>query len=180
MDFQKNQLFEVTIEDMSNDGEGIGKVNGYPLFVKDTVIGDRARVRLTKVKKNYAFARLEELLEASADRTEPGCAFHKQCGGCQIQAMDYAAQLCFKEKKVRNHLMRIGGFSEELLDSVMEPIVGMEEPWHYRNKAQFPIGTDREGNPVAGFYAGRTHYIIPNTDCGLGVPENKEILERVF
>ena len=69
MDFQKNQLFEVTIEDMSNDGEGIGKVNGYPLFVKDTVIGDRARVRLTKVKKNYAFARLEELLEASADRT---------------------------------------------------------------------------------------------------------------
>ena len=88
MDFQKNQLFEVTIEDMSNDGEGIGKVNGYPLFVKDTVIGDRARVRLTKVKKNYAFARLEELLEASADRTEPGCAFHKQCGGCQIQAMD--------------------------------------------------------------------------------------------
>lgn len=180
MDFQKNQLFEVTIEDMSNDGEGIGKVNGYPLFVKDTVIGDRARVRLTKVKKNYAFARLEELLEASADRTEPGCAFHKQCGGCQIQAMDYAAQLCFKEKKVRNHLMRIGGFSEELLDSVMEPIVGMEEPWHYRNKAQFPIGTDREGNPVAGFYAGRTHYIIPNTDCGLGVPENKEILERVL
>lgn len=180
MDFEKNQLFEVTIEDMSNDGEGIGKVNGYPLFVKDTVIGDRARVRLTKVKKNYAFARLEELLEDSADRTEPGCAFHKQCGGCQIQAMDYAAQLCFKEKKVRNHLMRIGGFSEELLDSVMEPIVGMEEPWHYRNKAQFPIGTDREGNPVAGFYAGRTHYIIPNTDCGLGVPENKEILERVL
>ena len=180
MDFQKNQLFEVTIEDMSNDGEGIGKVNGYPLFVKDTVIGDRARVRLTKVKKNYAFARLEELLEASSDRTEPECAFHKQCGGCQIQAMDYAAQLRFKEKKVRNHLKRIGGFSEEVLDTVMEPIVGMEEPWHYRNKAQFPIGTDKEGNPVAGFYAGRTHYIIPNTDCGLGVSENREILERVL
>lgn len=180
MEFQKNQIYEITIEDMGNDGEGIGKINGYPLFVKDALIGDTAKVRLTKVKKNYAFARLEEIVTPSNLRTEPKCPYHRQCGGCQIQAMDYKAQLEFKENKVRNNLLRIGGFDEDLLKQVMEPIVGMDEPWHYRNKAQFPIGMNKEGEPITGFYAGRTHNIIPNTDCALGVAENKEILEIVL
>ena len=177
---EKNDVFTVKIEDIGNDGEGIGKVNGYTLFVKDAVIGDRVRCKIMKAKKHYAYGKLEEILVPSPVRVEPLCKYHRQCGGCQIQAMDYQAQLDFKQRKVKNNLVRIGGFDEELLEQVMEPIVGMENPYHYRNKAQFPVGTDREGKLITGFYAGRTHDIIPNTDCALGVEENKEILECIL
>ena len=120
------------------------------------------------------------MLSPSPYRVEPVCAFHKQCGGCQIQAMSYEKQLAFKQSKIKNNLIRIGGFSPEFVNGVMEPIVGMEKPFRYRNKAQYPIGRDKEGNPIAGFYAGRTHSIIANTDCYLGVEENKVILETVL
>ena len=177
MEYRKDDLVTVEIEDMGIDGGGIGKVEGFTFFVKDAVIGDRVQVKVMKVKKGYAYARLMEIIEPSPDRREPKCMYHRQCGGCQIQALDYKAQLVFKENKVKNNLHRIGGFSRELIEQVMEPVVGMEEPFHYRNKAQFPIGMDKDGEPVAGFYAGRTHSIIPNTDCALGVKENKAILE---
>lgn len=177
---QKNDLIELTMEDMSVDGEGIGKYEGMVFFVKDAIVGDKIRARVTKLKKTYGYARVDEILEPSADRTKPRCALHKRCGGCQIQAMDYKAQLAFKEKKVRNNLVRLGGFSETEIDARMDPIVGMEEPYRYRNKAQFPIGLDKEGNIVSGFYAARTHDIIPVTDCQLGVPVNREILEAVI
>lgn len=180
MKYEKNQILTVDIEDITSEGEGIGKINGYPFFVKDAVIGDRAEIRVVRVKKNYAYGRLEKVLVPSPFRVQPVCSFHKQCGGCQIQAMSYERQLAFKESKVKNNLVRIGGFSSEKIDRIMEPIVGMEDPWHYRNKAQYPIGTDKEGNPIAGFYAGRTHSIIANTDCNLGAYENKEILEAVL
>jgi len=177
---QKNDVIELMIEDMSVDGEGIGKYNGMAFFVKDAVVGDKIRARITKLKKTYGYARVDEILEPSVNRTEPHCALHKRCGGCQIQAMDYQAQLAFKEKKVLNNLIRLGGFSEAEIDAVMEPIVGMEEPYRYRNKAQFPIGLDKEGNIVAGFYAARSHDIIPVLDCQLGVSVNKEILDAVI
>ena len=173
---KKNDLLEIKIETMGNAGEGIGKIDGYPLFVKDALPGDTARVRLTKVKKTYAYARLEELLEASPYRTKPRCPLHRSCGGCQIQALSYEKQLEYKENKVRQDLIRIGGFSEP----PVLPVRGMEEPYHYRNKAQFPFGRDREGRIVTGFYAGRTHTIVPGTDCAIGVPENKEILETIL
>lgn len=177
---QKNDVIELVIEDMSVNGEGIGKYDGMAFFVKDAVVGDRIRARVTKMKKTYGYARVDEILEPSADRTEPRCTLHKRCGGCQIQTMDYRAQLAFKQKKVRNNLIRLGGFLAEEIDAIMEPIVGMEEPYRYRNKAQFPIGTGKEGNIVAGFYAARTHDIIPVTDCQLGVPVNQEILGAVI
>lgn len=180
MVYEKNQLLTLEIIDMTADGEGIGKVDGYPFFVKDTIIGDQVQVRVTRVKKNYAYGRLEKVITPSFFRVEAKCSFHRQCGGCQIQAMSYKRQLQFKESKVKNNLIRIGGFAPELLDKVMEPIVGMEDPFHYRNKALYPIGMDKEGRPVAGFYAGRTHSIIANTDCSLGVKENKEILEIIL
>ena len=94
--------------------------------------------------------------------------------------MRYDRQLVFKQDKIRNNLLRIGGFPAALIDTVIEPVVGMEEPWHYRNKAQFPVGYDKEGNLITGFYAGRTHDIIANTDCALGAPENQLILEAVL
>ena len=176
----KNDIIILKIEDMGIDGEGIGKLEGMTFFVKDAVIGDEIKARITKLKKNYGYARVENIITPSEFRTEPKCELHRRCGGCQIQAMDYAKQLEFKENKVKNNLVRLGGFDADFVDSVMEPIVGMENPYRYRNKAQFPIGKDKEGNIIAGFYASRTHSIIPVKDCMLGVAENREILEAIL
>ena len=180
MVYNKNDIVRVTIEDIGTEGEGIGKVDGFPLFVKDALVGDTIEAKILKAKKNYAYARVEKILEPSPYRVEPRCAFHRQCGGCQIQALSYEKQLEFKQKKVFNNLVRIGGFEEEFIGSVMEPIVGMEEPWHYRNKAQYPVGVDKNGKIVTGFYAGRTHSIISNTRCYLGDEGNQQILEIIL
>lgn len=177
---QKNDTAVTAITDIGVNGEGIGKVDGYTLFIKDAVIGDTVEAKVMKAKKNYGYARLMEIIEPSPDRVEPVCPFARKCGGCQIQEMSYERQLAFKEQKVRGNLERIGGFDSELLDQVMEPVLGMENPFGYRNKAQFPFGKDRNGNTVTGFYAGRTHDIIANTDCALGVPVNRKILEIIL
>ena len=180
MEFKKNDICQVTIEDIGTDGEGIGKIDGFTLFIKDAVLGDKVKAKIMKAKKNYAYAKLEKVLSPSPFRIEPKCQFHKQCGGCQIQAMEYGKQLEFKHNKVRNNLIRIGGLDAEYVDSIMEEPVGMEIPFYYRNKAQFPFGKNKEGKTITGFYAGRTHSIIENTDCALGVAENKIILERIL
>ena len=143
MNFNKNDTVIVTIEDMGTEGEGIGKVEGFPLFVKDAIIGDTVEAKIVKNKKNYAYARLEKVLSPSPFRVQPVCRFHRQCGGCQLQAMSYERQLIFKQDKVKNNLLRIGGFSQSEIDRVMEPIVGMEEPFRYRNKAQYPSAKTR-------------------------------------
>lgn len=176
MEFKKNDLVTVKIEDMGHDGEGIGKAEGYTLFIKDTVIGDVVEAKIMKMKKNYGYARLVRVLEASKDRTEPKCSVARACGGCQLQFLTYEKQLEFKKNKVVGNLERIGGFS----DISVEKVMGMENPWRYRNKAQFPVGKDKEGNLITGFYAGRTHSIIPNTNCYLGVEVNEEILNAVL
>ena len=172
---KKNDVFELVIEDMSEDGSGIGRLDGYIWFVKDAVIGDRIEAGAMKMKKNYGFARLVRILEPSESRVEARCPSARRCGGCQLQMLDYREQLKFKERKVRNHLTRIGGLAEV----PMEPIMGMDDPWRYRNKAQFPFGRDKDGRIIAGFYAGRTHCIIECEDCLLGVEENRQILERI-
>ena len=177
---QKNESVTVAIQDIGVNGEGIGRVNGYTLFIKDAVIGDVVEARVTKAKKNYGYARLMKIITPSEHRVEPVCKFARKCGGCQIQEMSYEKQLEFKQNKVLGNLERIGGFSPELLAEVFGPIIGMEKPFGYRNKAQFPFGTDKNGQPITGFYAGRTHDIIANTDCALGVGVNKEILEIVL
>ena len=177
MKYKKNDMVTADIIDIGQDGAGIGRTeDGYALFVKDTVPGDVAKVRITKVKKTYGYGRLEQVLKASSDRAEPPCPVARQCGGCQLQMMTYPAQLEMKEKKVRNDLKRIGGF--ENLE--IQKIVPMKSPLRYRNKAQYPVGTDREGNPIAGFYAGRTHTIVSNLDCLLGCPENRDILREIL
>ena len=182
---QKNELVKVKIEDIGVGGEGIGKVDGYTLFIKDTIIGDVVEAKVMKAKKNYGYARLMNVLTPSEDRVEKVvCPMARKCGGCQIQEMKYPAQLAFKESKVRGNLERIGEVPGELLDQIMHPVVGMDEegmqPFRYRNKAQFPIGTDKDGRVTAGFYAGRTHSIIGNTDCVLGVEVNEEILNCIL
>lgn len=196
MEMKKNDRFVLKIEDMGENGEGIGRLDGYIWFVKDAVIGDVIEAGVTKMKKQYGFARLIRVIELSEYRTEERCPSARRCGGCQIQAVDYQEQLRLKEKKVYNNLKRIGGLSSLLLPGgeetteqtkeeternavVMEPIIGMENPWRYRNKAQFPFGRNKDGNIVTGFYAGRTHDIVEQEDCLLGVEENREILSII-
>lgn len=228
--FQKDMEVELLIEDIGVDGEGIGKKEGVIFFVKDAVPGDRVLAKIMKMKKNYGYARLLKVAEPSPYRVEPRCKYYRQCGGCQLQALDYQKQLEFKERKVRNNLKRIGGFRlpedipvmhpvigmeepaertentpqtgdipvvhpvigmEEPAERtentpqtgdipVMHPVIGMEEPYYYRNKAQFPIGTDKNGKIVAGFYVARSHNIIPNRRCFLGAKVNEEILDIVI
>ncbi len=141
MEYRKNDMITLEIEDCGIDGEGIGKADGFTVFVKDAVIGDTVLAKLIKVKKNYGYGRLMEIVKSSPYRVEPACAYARQCGGCQLQALSYEQQLVFKEKRVRNHLERIGGFR----DIPMEPVIGMDNPYHYRNKAQFPVGRNKEG-----------------------------------
>lgn len=174
---KKDDIVTLKIEDLSSDGLGVGRCeDGMALFVKDTVIGDVIEAKIMKLKKTYGYARLVQILQPSPDRIDPPCAVARQCGGCQIQAMSYEAQLAFKQNKVKNNLERIGGFS----NLPMEPIIGMKEAFRYRNKAQFPIGRTKEGALTAGFYAGRTHSIIPCEDCLLGSEVNEKILKIVL
>lgn len=173
---KKNDEFTVKIEDIGIDGEGIGKVDGYPLFIKDAIKGDLVRVKVMKAAKNYGYGRLLEVIEPSEDRIEPVCPVSKSCGGCQIQEMKYESQLEFKKNKVKNNIERIGklkGF--DIFDTI-----GMDYPYEYRNKSQFPVGKDKDGEIITGFYAGRTHSIIPCLDCKIGIKENKEILKIVL
>ena len=176
MEYRKNDIVTLEIVDCGTDGEGIGKADGFTVFVKDAVIGDTVTAKIMKAKKNYGYGRLMEILKPSPYRVDPICPSARQCGGCQLQAVSYEEQKVFKEKKLRGHLERIGGFTE----LPMEPLIGMDEPYHYRNKAQFPVGRNKEGRIVTGFYAGRTHAIIENRDCALGIPQNKDVLDRVI
>lgn len=180
MAYRKNDKVTVKIEDIGTAGEGIGKADGFTLFVKDAVIGDVVEAKIMKAKKSYAYAKLEKVVTPSPFRVRPVCPVYRQCGGCQLQALSYDKQLEYKQNKVKNHLIRLGGFDAGLMERLMEPIVGMKEPFHYRNKAQFPVGYNKDGELITGFYAGRTHSIIANTDCALGAPENKAVLEAVL
>ncbi len=174
----KNENYQVLIEDMGNDGEGIGHVQGMTVFVKDAVVGDLAEVKIVKVKKNIAYGRLMKLITPSPYRVEPVCDKAKRCGGCTMQQVSYEQQLEYKWNKVKNCLQRIGKM--ENVEAIMEkPAYGMDDPFHYRNKAQFPVGRDKNGNVVIGFYAGRSHDIIDTESCAIGAPVNDQIVAIV-
>jgi 23S rRNA (uracil1939-C5)-methyltransferase len=170
---KKNDQLVISIEDIGANGEGIGKYEGYTLFVNNTTIGDKALVKVMKAGKSYGYARLVDIIEPSVYRVNPICPIADKCGGCQIMHMDYAKQLEYKENKVRSNLERIGGFS----DIPMEPICGMEDPYYYRNKSQYPVGRNKEGNVIIGFYAGRTHSIIDTEHCFIGARVNTDIIK---
>ena len=119
MEYKKNTIYSLTIIDADMDGNGVGKLDGFPIFVKDTVIGDVAEVKLIKVKKNYGYGRLIRLIQPSANRVEPYCDVARQCGGCQLSFYSYPEQLRFKENKVKNHLERIG----KVTDYLLRPII---------------------------------------------------------
>lgn len=174
---QKNDSLTLTIDDLTSEGEGIGKADGYAVFVKDALPGEEVRIILTKLKKNYGYGKLVEIITPSPYRVVPKCSVAKQCGGCQLQHLSYEKQLEFKENKIKNCLEKIGKIDCRKIE--MEPILSMEEPYYYRNKAQYPVGTDQNGQIIAGFYAGRTHHIIDTPHCCIQAPVSSLILEIV-
>lgn len=188
----KNDEVIIDIIDIGSDGEGIGKVGsitdgktddkasnknlGFTLFVKNALVGDKVKVKVMKAKKNYGYARIVEIIESSPYRVTPKCEIAHKCGGCSIQHLDYKKQLEYKLSKVQGCLKRIGGFNEDI---PFEPIIGMKEPYYYRNKAQFPVSRDKDGNVIIGFYASGTHSIIDTNHCYIGAKENDLIINKV-
>jgi len=158
---EKNKEYILDIIAEGYEGEGIAKVEGYPIFINGALKGEKVKVKIVKVKKNYAYGKLEEIIESSIDRVEPKCSNFKRCGGCSIQHMNYKKQLDFKWERVKDCISKIGGLSRDL---VKYPL-GMEEnPYRYRNKVQLPIGKVN-GEVVIGFYASRSHNIIDIESC---------------
>lgn len=181
MELKKNSIYTIEITDMGNEGEGIGhlslsnaETSGITVFVKDTVIGDVAEILIMKAKKSIAYGRLIRLLQPSPYRVEPVCPVARSCGGCSLQHISYEKQLEYKWNKVRECLRRIGKI--ETPERLMEPVYGMEYPYHYRNKAQFPVGRAKDGSIAIGFYAGRTHSIINTDHCAIGAEINDLII----
>lgn len=177
--YSKNNIVTLTIDDIGTEGQGIGHIDGYALFVKDALPGDKVKAKITKVKKNYGYAHLLEVLVPSHDRVNARCINAARCGGCQLQHYSYEKQLAYKQNKVRNCLIRMGGCEEAYIDSVMEPIIGMDNPFNYRNKAQFPVGCAKDGAISIGFYAGRTHSIIDSRECHIQSDISNRVAEIV-
>jgi 23S rRNA (uracil1939-C5)-methyltransferase len=157
---EKNKEYIVDITGMGYEGEGVGKVNNFTIFVQGALLGEKVKVKIVKAAKNYAHGKLMEVVEASGGRTEPLCPIYKRCGGCQTQHMSYEAQLQFKTQRVKEVMERIG----RLEDVIVHPIIGMENPYRYRNKVQLPVGIVN-GEVKVGFYAPRSHDIIPMESC---------------
>ena len=151
----KNAIYEMTCDGFGSDAVGVCRQEGIAVFVPGMMPGERGRVRIVKPEKRYAYGRLEELLLASEQRAAPPCPIYKQCGGCSCQHMQYEASLSFKRRQVQDLLTRVGG-----LDVELPPVIGMENPWHYRNKGTYPV-VQIDSVPVCGFYAARSHRLIP-------------------
>lgn len=168
---EKNKNYIVEITDISSDGNGVCSVDGFTVFVPVTAIGDKVEIVVVKVLSHYAIGRMLKLIQKSPERKEPECPVFKRCGGCQLQHIDYTAQLRIKKGFIEQAFRRIGGFDGFVCDE----IIGMEEPYRYRNKCIFPIGRDKNGNIISGFYARRSHDIIEVDDCIAGAEVNKRI-----
>lgn len=172
----KNDYVELYIEGLSHEGLGVGKYKGFTLFVKRALPGETVRAKVIKLKKQYGFARLIEIIQASPERVEPICPIYKHCGGCQLQHLSYEEQLRQKRQVVMDNLERIGGL--DLNQVVVHPTLGMETPWRYRNKAQVPIG-ERDGELIGGFYRQGSHEIIDMQECLIQHEANDQVIQRV-
>lgn len=172
---QKNQTIKLSFADITHDGNGVGKINGYPVFVPNALPGEEAKIKVIKVKKNFAIGKRLELLTSSPDRVEPPCNVYYQCGGCQLQHMSYSMQLEMKQHQVENALRKIA----HIKDVDVEPTLGMDDPWRYRNKVQIPVGV-KDGRLITGFYRKRSHDIIEDMDCCIVTSEvNDQMVETV-
>ncbi|MDQ0208408.1 23S rRNA (uracil(1939)-C(5))-methyltransferase RlmD [Alkalicoccobacillus murimartini] len=170
----KNQTLDVTITDLSHQGAGVAKHEGYTLFIPKALPGETCEVKVTKTSKGYGFARLMTIHKPSPDRTEAPCPIYSQCGGCQLQHMTYDGQLRYKQKQVQDALERLGGIT----DVTVQPTLGMDNPWRYRNKSQVPVG-ERDGEVIAGFYQERSHRIVDMEECIIQNEHSDAIVQKV-
>ncbi|MBQ7668525.1 MAG: 23S rRNA (uracil(1939)-C(5))-methyltransferase RlmD [Clostridia bacterium] len=158
---EKNKNYIVDIIDMTHEGAGVAKIDGFPVFIEGAILGENIEVKIVKVLKSLAYGKIEKIIKVSPDRKPPTCDVYKRCGGCNLQHMKYEMTLKFKQNVVKSNLKKFAGIDAKVNDSI-----GLSEPYAYRNKVQFPIG--RQNNEVAvGFYANRTHEIIPVLDCSI-------------
>lgn len=172
----ENEKYIVEIVDLGHKGEGIGKYEGFTVFVEGGLPGDKVKVVITKSKKNYAVGELLEIVEKSEHRVEPRCSIAKDCGGCQTMHLDYERQLQLKKATVEENLKRIG----KLENIKVNDVIGMNDPYNYRNKAQYPIGENFKGEIVMGFYKKASHEIIPMKTCHIQQDINDKIVEIVM
>lgn len=170
---EKNREYTAEITGLTSEGLGVAKIEGFTVFVEGAMTGEQVEIRIVKVLKNYAYGKLLKLLKASPARVEPSCQVVKRCGGCQLQHMSYEAQLQYKTRHVRDAVERLGG----LTGVTVHDTIGMEEPWRYRNKAQFPVGFN--GDVMIGFYANRSHEIIDTPRCVIQDPVNDNVVSAV-
>lgn len=167
----KNEEYILDIVSQGYEGEGVAKIDSYPIFIEGALKGEKVKVKIVKVNKNFAYGKLLEVIEKSEGRVEPKCKYFKKCGGCKLQHMNYETQLDFKWERVKDCIKKIGGLSEDLV----EYPIGMEEnPYKYRNKVQLPIGMDKS-KPVLGFYAPRSHDIIDIEECLIQEEDSNKI-----
>ena len=174
MNIKKNDIYNIKITDLGTQGEGIGKIEGYTLFVKNTLPGEEVKVIVVKANKSYGYGKALEIITPSPYRIAPPCSFAGKCGGCTIQHLEYSEQLKLKQNKVKQNIMRIGGFN----NIEVAPVIGMEEPYHYRNKAQYPVNSDKNGINM-GFYSLGSHKIVNNDNCLIGSKVNSKILQAI-
>lgn len=172
---EKNDDIELNITALSSEGQGVGRVDGYTVFVPYALSGERVRAHVIKVTSGYAVAKLTDILEKSADRTESGCLVYPRCGGCNLRHLSYEAQLREKTTQVKDALIRLGKFEK----AEVMPCIGMEHPDHYRNKGSFPVGFDDEYRVKTGFFAQRSHRIVPVEECCIQSPEVMEVTATV-
>ena len=173
---QKNDIFEIDITSITEDGDGIGRIpgDGRVVFCKGALAGEKISAQIIKVTKDYAVAKVNEIIKKSPDRITPDCAYAGKCGGCSFRHCDYKAQLRTKEQYVRDCINRIGGFTGD--DNIeFLPIIGMENPYNYRNKAIFPFSTDRDGKIISGFYRKNSHSVIEIDSCKIENPMASKI-----
>ncbi|MDR2940880.1 MAG: 23S rRNA (uracil(1939)-C(5))-methyltransferase RlmD [Clostridiales bacterium] len=156
---EKNKTYKMVIDDLGSEGQGVGRVDNFTVFVEGAVPGDYVEALIIKVKKSYAAGKAVKIIKASKDRVEAVCPVFSKCGGCHLQNLSYESQLAYKKNKVYNDLKRIGGIEADVFD-----VIGMDYPYYYRNKAQFPV-QGRGGQPVIGFYRKRSHDIIEIKEC---------------
>ncbi|WP_079478675.1 23S rRNA (uracil(1939)-C(5))-methyltransferase RlmD [Halobacillus salinus] len=172
---QKNETVTLRFEDLTHEGNGVGKVDGYPLFVPHGLPGEEAEVKVIKVKKNFGFGKLLNVKQESDDRVEPPCDVYYKCGGCQLQHMSYQMQLDMKQKQVKYNMKKIG----HLEHVPVHPTIGMDDPWRYRNKVQIPVGQKEDGELKTGFYQKRSHNIIDMDTCLIQDEMNDRMVETV-
>ncbi len=175
---KKNDMVELYIESIGSNGEGIGRVDGYTLFVREGVPGDRLMVKVVKTKKSYGYGIIASILQPSPDRVEAICPVAGPCGGCSLQHISYDAQLRSKEKTIKDSLSRIGGIDVNRLETIMEPIMGADNPYYYRNKVQYPV-RDYMGKIQIGFYGKGSHRIVETPRCYIQDIYNESIVSLI-